>query len=83
MMLLAIIIPAYEPNLILLQLLEELNSLYKQQEISVKYIVIDDGSTSKISKETFKKISDIPHSVIITHQENEGTGAALKTGIKK
>ena len=78
----AIIIPAYEPNMVLLRLLEELNGLYDSAKYSVKYIIVDDGSLSETSKKTFAKINHLRRAVILKHQKNQGKGAALKTGIK-
>lgn len=67
-----IIIPAYQPNNKLLQLIEtiQLNSDYG-------IILVDDGS-SKECKPIFNEAED-EGCIVLTHEENKGKGAALKT----
>ena len=81
-MYLAVIIPAYEPNMVLVQLLETLNTLYIGNETSVEFVVVDDGSVSSASREVFDKLNDIPRMTILKHPQNLGKGAALKTAIR-
>lgn len=81
-MYLAVIIPAYEPNMVLVKLLETLSTLYDNDEPSVEFVVVDDGSISETSKEVFDKLRDIPRTTILQHSENQGKGAALKTAIQ-
>ncbi len=71
----AIIIPAYQPNDLLLQLVKELVSL----NIST-IIVIDDGSQADKSS-LFSTIESMGCHVI-HHPINLGKGAAIKTGIQ-
>lgn len=68
-----IIIPAYNPNEILIDLVKKLKEKYI-------IIVIDDGS-----KEQFKDIfNEISNDVILkAHKKNKGKGQALKTGMKE
>ncbi|GAI56559.1 unnamed protein product, partial [marine sediment metagenome] len=70
----SIVIPVYNEEPTVAQVLSEIIEHYGDSEI----IVVDDGSTDgtrdKLEKFDMK---------IITHKENKGYGAALKTGIKK
>ena len=72
---LAILIPAFNPNQNILDLVLDL-SYFKWNEI----IVVNDGS-SKESQIFFDKLNDIENVHILTHLSNQGKGAALKTGI--
>lgn len=67
------LIPAYEPDLLLVDLLSEL----KHQEFSA--IVVDDGSGEKYRDIFYMAAQD---AVVLTHPENRGKGAALKTGLR-
>lgn len=71
----ALIIPAYQPEKILINLIDEL--LIK----GIPYIVIvDDGSTED-KKWIFNQIDDKERCLVIHHSQNLGKGMALKTGI--
>lgn len=63
-----IIIPAYNPDFHLIEIVKEL------KELGNEIIVIDDGS---YNKECFDKIKE--DAIIITHNKNKGKGQALKT----
>jgi Glycosyltransferases involved in cell wall biogenesis len=68
----AIIIPAFQPENNLMQIVDRLWNLGNQ------IIVVDDGSTED-KKELFHKISEI---AIVIHQEkNRGKGAAIKKAL--
>ena len=70
-----LIIPAYEPEGILLSILTIIkNSFYK-------IIIVDDGS-SGANEKLFIKIGEIPNTVMLKHPKNLGKGAALKTAFK-
>ncbi len=66
------LIPAYEPDMILIRLLEQL------AEAGMEAVVVDDGSGSEYS-DVFDKASSL--AVILRHHENRGKGRALKTGL--
>jgi len=70
-----ILIPAYQPNKKLLELIEELGNDWP-------IIVINDGSTTVESKDVFSQIADYSklNLVLLEHGVNRGKGAALKTG---
>jgi len=72
---LAILIPAFNPNQNILDLVLDL-SYFKWNEI----IVVNDGS-SKESQIFFDNLNKIENVHILTHPSNQGKGAALKTGI--
>lgn len=70
-----IIVPAYNPNEHIIDLVNEIKKI-----INCDIIVIDDGS-----KEEYKYVfEDLKKSsvIILTHKTNQGKGQALKTGIK-
>lgn len=71
-----ILIPAYQPNKKLLQLVEILRELRPMQRI----IVVDDGSDIKKSH-IFDKLSAF-NIELLRHAKNQGKGEALKTGFK-
>ncbi len=68
-----VLIPAYNPDKILIEIVEELKKYYK-------IMVINDGSDPE-----YKRIFDeISKSVILkTHETNYGKGEAIKTGIRE
>lgn len=68
-----ILIPSYEPDEKLIELLKELNN--KNMDV----IIVDDGS-GKNYKEIFEKAKE--YGYIISYQNNKGKGYALKTGFK-
>jgi len=67
------LIPAYEPDNKLIELVKKLN----EQEI--KIVVVDDGSGEKY-KEVFSKIKEKAN--IISYSTNKGKGYALKRGLE-
>ncbi len=66
-----IIIPAYNPDSCLIEIVQELKKLGNQ------IIVVNDGSEHK---DYFNLIKD--QAIIITHERNQGKGQALKTGFE-
>jgi len=73
---LSIIIPVYNEEKTILQILEKV----KKANISVAHeiIIVDDGSTDT----TREKLKKIKGARVIFHKKNQGKGAAVKTGIK-
>jgi putative flippase GtrA len=71
-----LLIPAYQPDIKLLHLIEELN---KKHYLNI--IIINDGS-SNASNFIFSKLSTYKNVKIIRHKENRGKGAAIKSGIR-
>jgi glycosyltransferase involved in cell wall biosynthesis len=68
-----ILIPAYEPNKRLLDLINELKEIY-----DYKIVIVDDGSGNDY-KSIFKQAEEAGCTVL-THLFNMGKGRALKTG---
>jgi len=66
------LIPAYEPESILIELVSKLN------EIGFQVIVINDGSNEKY-QDIFMAVSNI--SIVLDHDINKGKGHAIKTGL--
>jgi len=73
-----IIIPAYEPDNRLFDLVEQI----QQQSPLQNFIIIDDGSTSIQSLEVFELLKNIQNVHLLKHEHNKGKGAALKTGFQ-
>jgi putative flippase GtrA len=74
---LAILIPTYNPNQNLYDLLIKVSS-YQWNQI----VVVNDGSSSINSNELLDQIKDINNVNVINHPSNQGKGSALKTGIE-
>lgn len=72
-----ILIPAFNPDLKLVQLLA---NLYQQSDFNQKVIVIDDGSDRQNIFNQVKK--SYPNVIVLHHEVNAGKGAALKTGFR-
>lgn len=66
------LIPAYQPEPVLLEVLEKL------RRCGMRILVVDDGSGPEF-QELFRQASAFGQ--ILTHPENRGKGAALKTGL--
>lgn len=69
-----ILIPAYEPDMKLIHLLDELT----QMEFK-NVLIVNDGSSIKCDS-IFKKASEYENVRIVKHAVNQGKGRALKTG---
>lgn len=66
------LIPAYNPNELLIDLVDRLN---KEKDITI--VVVNDGSKEECNK-VFKAIKK--NCILLEHEVNKGKGAALKTG---
>jgi len=73
----SIIIPAYNEENGIIDVINEIETLLVEKKINNEIIIVDDGSTDK----TKEKVSST-NARLIEHQQNRGYGAALKTGIK-
>ena len=70
----AILIPAYEPDVRLEELIARLRRDFAH------LVVVDDGSVGEGAREVFARIRD-GVDVLLVHEVNRGKGAALRTGI--
>lgn len=71
-----IVIPAYNPDEELLRLIE---SLQQSRQDYDSIVIINDGSASA---EVFSQLPQLDNLHVLTHDENRGKGAALKTGFQ-
>lgn len=78
---LSIIIPAYNEEETIGQVLENLKKLQLLTD-SREFIVVDDGSKDNTSKIVKEKTKSIPEINFIQHEKNKGKGAAVRTGIE-
>ncbi len=69
-----VVIPAYEPDEKLVNLVSELKKYPK-----IRIIVVNDGSGKAYSK-LFEQVG--LYATVLTHRENLGKGVALKTAFK-
>lgn len=76
---LSVIIPIYNEEKVVGQIIEELKKELKRLDLEYEIIAVNDASTDK-TKEILEKISGIK---LINHPHNKGYGASLKTGIEK
>ncbi len=72
-----ILIPAYEPDEKLINLINEISGLP-----FYNIIIVNDGSSKKCAC-IFDEIRDKFDCIIINHSENKGKGIALKTGMRE
>ncbi len=75
-MLVSVIIPAYNEEQTILQVLENVQALPIQKQI----IVVNDGSTDNTYK-VLEKVSDDHEITVIHHEVNKGKGYAIRSGI--
>lgn len=83
-MLLSVIIPVYNEENLVTQLLQKVVDLHLDGDLKKEIIVIDDGS----SDQTYLRIEAWMRSVesnpiqLLRHNQNQGKGAAVRTGFK-
>jgi glycosyltransferase involved in cell wall biosynthesis len=77
----SVVVPAHNEEESIVPMVSALHEMLSRSGFSYEIIVIDDGSTDR-TKEKIDELRDrFPRLVILTHRENLGYGAALKTGI--
>jgi glycosyltransferase involved in cell wall biosynthesis len=74
-----LIIPAYEPNDALIELVREIRNESDRGGLQLAIVVVDDGS-SAITKGRFQAVAAVTGVTVLRHAVNLGKGAALKTG---
>lgn len=80
-----IVIPALNPNQILLKIVSDLNVKlfdYLNTNINYEILIVNDGSNNKKSLNIINDISLLKNTKIIHSKKNYGKGFALKKGIK-
>ena len=78
--LVSVVIPAYNPPMMLFE--SCINSIINQSYQEIEVIVIDDGS-NKESSSNLDRICKIDSRIKLYHQSNKGEGAARNAGIEK
>jgi glycosyltransferase involved in cell wall biosynthesis len=73
----AILIPAYNPDEKLLEIVQNLLALHT----FVRLVVVNDGSTPEC-RDIFVRLAQYPSVDLLTHAQNQGKGSALKTGMR-
>jgi glycosyltransferase involved in cell wall biosynthesis len=81
-MLLSIIIPVYNEQNLVCELLRKVVALNLGDQISKEIIVVDDGSSDNTHEvlTDFIKNCPIPGIQLLAHEQNRGKGAAVRTG---
>jgi glycosyltransferase involved in cell wall biosynthesis len=72
----SIVIPAYNEADQIQAVLNEIDTLLRQHQVTAEIIVVDDGSTDRTARAARAAGARVIH-----HRSNRGYGAALKTGI--
>lgn len=73
---LVIVIPSYEPNHQLVDLIHKLNNFFNDFNI----IVVNDGSTNH--DDIFNEVKSLDNVILLNHEINKGKGEALKTAFR-
>jgi len=82
---LSILVPAYNEENTIYQVLQKLNEVALINNIAKELIVVNDASSDGTVAEVHRFIKDCPNCDVqfYEHKVNQGKGAALHTGIKK
>lgn len=83
MSLVSVVIPAYNEEDNIVVIIDRLECVFKQTEMSVEFIIVDDGSTDKTALilKTMAKVK--PNLYFIEFSRNFGHQLALKAGLDK
>ena len=76
-----LIIPAYEPNQALADIVKDTFNLAYEKKLDVSAVIINDGS-SPASDEVFSRLALEDRVVVLNSAVNQGKGAALKKGFR-
>jgi len=80
---LSIIIPLYNEQLNIITLLERLTEVRFPDFLEqVEYVIVDDCSTDESVSNVNRFITGKSGFILIKHEENQGKGAAVKTGVE-
>jgi glycosyltransferase involved in cell wall biosynthesis len=72
----SIVIPAYNEESQIQPVIQELQELFQQHNMTAEIVVVDDGSSDATARQ-----AKSAGARVIQHRSNRGYGAALKTGI--
>lgn len=76
---LSLVLPAYNEASNIARVVREAMNTMRTLNLLFEIIVVNDGSVD----ETHQHIPNDPHVVVVTHERNQGYGAALKSGFAK
>ncbi len=79
---LSIIIPVYNERVLLPQLLERVDAISLPGGLTKQVIIVDDGSTDGTRDILRGLIRQRPDYIIHFHEENQGKGGGVRTGLK-
>lgn len=79
MLKISVILPVYNEEKIVKNFLKELHAEMEKHDIEYEIIAVDDGSQDNTGKEIEESGINVE---ILSHEENIGYGAAIKTGIE-
>jgi glycosyltransferase involved in cell wall biosynthesis len=80
---LSVIIPVYNEQNSILTVVETVDRTLAGMDISYEIILVNDGSTDVTPQQLANLSGRFPNLAILSHDENRGYGAALKTGIAR
>lgn len=81
---LSIIIPLYNEEKLIIDLLQELEKVnYPVAVQNLEVIIVDDASTDGSFKNVAEWIKQKQHIQLLKHDKNKGKGAAVKTGVRQ
>lgn len=76
------VLPAYNEEESLPNLLNRISNLKSSNDVAIKIIVVNDGSTDNTALVTKESASNIDLT-LVNHEKNMGLGQAVQTGIKE
>ncbi len=77
----SIIVPAFNEADSIGDVLDEIFQAMKDFSADWELIVVDDGSTDDTAKVTSEKVDQCKNLRLIRHEQNQGSGGAIRTGI--
>ncbi len=82
---LSIVVPAYNEERSIREVLQRLLQLTLQHGIEKEIIVVNDSSTDRTEQQILEAVRESPAGLIqyVKHEKNQGKGAAIRSGIRK
>jgi glycosyltransferase involved in cell wall biosynthesis len=78
---LSVVIPAYNEERGIGAAIRETDAYFSRLGIPYEILAVDDGSRDRTVSEIERLIPEIPRLKLLRHAENQGKGAAVRTGI--